>query len=431
MPYITQTRALPYPSNVENVFRLNGVLRPSSGALITPIGSETTYSFRSNGTDDDDFLTGAQLAEQVGDDYRLRYDTGHEFWTEKYRTEYSHTRGYALNVRNGSQKWEYRGLCYPLVRGNWSQYPQVTFPTSAEKLKDGTEAIRRTRPTKPHASLAQLTGESVQRLPTMVGLTAFKEGLSARSVSKEYLNLEFGVKPVLRDIAKLCKAVKESNKILRQFDRDSGKVVRRRLTLRDETTAVVLGSTSGLPYIGADLGTGKGIGLFSSANGGQDVVDQTTRKTSFSGAYTYYVPPISNDLMGKMERWEAQANQVLGSRANASLAWELTPWSWLIDWHGYIGDFISNVSSFSEDSLVLRYGYVMHHTMVKRVRMQRSFPLIDGGVGGTCFSAHIVERKERTRATPYGFGLDLESMSPRQWAILAALGITKAPERLR
>lgn len=41
-----------------------------------------------------------------------------------------------------------------------------------------------------------------------------------------------------------------------------------------------------------------------------------------------------------------------------------------------------------------------------------------------------VSRKVRRAASPYGFGLNAEAFSPKQWAILAALGLTRAPGRL-
>jgi len=39
-------------------------------------------------------------------------------------------------------------------------------------------------------------------------------------------------------------------------------------------------------------------------------------------------------------------------------------------------------------------------------------------------------RKQRFRANPYGFARNPNSFSGKQWAILGALGLTKAPRRL-
>jgi len=41
------------------------------------------------------------------------------------------------------------------------------------------------------------------------------------------------------------------------------------------------------------------------------------------------------------------------------------------------------------------------------------------------------EKKTRVRASPYGFGLSLDGLSDKQWSILGALGLTKAPRSLR
>jgi hypothetical protein len=42
-------------------------------------------------------------------------------------------------------------------------------------------------------------------------------------------------------------------------------------------------------------------------------------------------------------------------------------------------------------------------------------------------SLYRSERKERWKATPYGFGLNMAGFTDQQWAILAALGMTKSP----
>jgi len=38
--------------------------------------------------------------------------------------------------------------------------------------------------------------------------------------------------------------------------------------------------------------------------------------------------------------------------------------------------------------------------------------------------------KKRVKATPYGFGLDTDAFTPRQWAILGSLGISRGSRLL-
>jgi len=40
-------------------------------------------------------------------------------------------------------------------------------------------------------------------------------------------------------------------------------------------------------------------------------------------------------------------------------------------------------------------------------------------------------KKERAKATPYGFGVDPATFSEWQWSILAALGLTLGPHKMR
>lgn len=123
-------------------------------------------------------------------------------------------------------------------------------------------------------------------------------------------------------------------------------------------------------------------------------------------------------------------NHLLGTRLDAETLWNLAPWSWLSDWKANIGDNIANASKLSEDGLVLRYGYLMSETISDHT-LSLHGPIPDGvGSCGPISLTFSTVRKQRVRATPYGFGLDPNGFNVRQWSILGALGITKAPGKL-
>jgi len=106
-----------------------------------------------------------------------------------------------------------------------------------------------------------------------------------------------------------------------------------------------------------------------------------------------------------------------------SLAWELLPWSWMVDWFGNVGDLMANISAASYDNLVAKYAYIMRTRRISYNTIQDQ-PLTIGKslrLNGTFF----VETKERAAASPYGFGLDWNGFSTSQLAILAALGISR------
>lgn len=117
--------------------------------------------------------------------------------------------------------------------------------------------------------------------------------------------------------------------------------------------------------------------------------------------------------------------KVLGLELTPETLWNLAPWSWAVDWVSNAGDVVSNISDWANDGLVLKYGYMMEETSVTDVY---TFDGPSGLPGNHQPYPVTLQRtvKKRIRATPFGFGLNWSGFSPRQLAILAALGITKS-----
>jgi hypothetical protein len=283
-----------------------------------------------------------------------------------------------------------------------------------------------TIPTAPEANLAQFLGELRERLPQFVGTALFHQGVTAHSLGEEHLNVQFGIKPFWNDVQKMARAVLDARKILRQYERDSGRYVRRRATLGGSSSSVARADISThviMPtFYGSDMHN-----VIWANSPPTTVVDNYHSEAWFSGAWQYHLEDADN-FLAKMNYYEQLANKLLGTRFDASTFWELTPWSWLVDWNFDIGRFFRNVDALSSDSLVLRWGYVMHRTECTRVYQKVGLQLQPNAWGPTALEAfYTVSRKERHRATPYGFGVDMQALSPARIAILAALGLTKAP----
>jgi len=213
-------------------------------------------------------------------------------------------------------------------------------------------------------------------------------------------------------------------KLVKQYLRDSGQVVRRRFSFPPAYTVseAIVNPDDGL---GGPNNVG---GLFDTSPAvpwGQVV---RRRETSvhrwFSGSFTYYAPAqmFADTLSGHAQ----VAKRMLGLDLTPDLLWELAPWSWAVDWFSSTGAAISNLSALASDGLVMRYGYIMEHT-----RVQDTYTLI----GSTKFSSgytgrpaplvFISETKIRRRANPYGFGLTMAGLNGRQKSILAALGLSR------
>lgn len=119
-----------------------------------------------------------------------------------------------------------------------------------------------------------------------------------------------------------------------------------------------------------------------------------------------------------------KGHKLLGLRLDPELLWNLAPWTWLIDWFGNLGDVVTNGSQYLFDGLVMKYGYVMEH--YKEVSIFDTTPIrFINGTSASPQATFLRETKRRLGATPFGFGLDIATLSEWQWSILAALGMSR------
>lgn len=305
-------------------------------------------------------------------------------------------------------------------------WPAPVIMSSSDMIAFGTTAISRTAPTNPVSglltSLVELKREGI---PSVLGIESWRNRTNiARAAGNEYLNHQFGWLPLISDLKKFSHAVTHQDELLRQYERNSGKRVKRTLKIPiSSSTATVVDPAypqPALPAIWVD-----------STEARYKVTDYTTtQEVWFEGAFSYYLPPYKPNG-DNLRRNEQLANYLYGSRPTPAVLWNLTPWSWAVDWVSNAGDVINNISLFTTDGLVLHYGYVMHKSVntwrVSHPKIRfKSYP---GEVGNVGFTASTTV-KQRFPATPYGFGLDTSGFSARQWSILAALGLSRGSRQM-
>jgi hypothetical protein len=155
--------------------------------------------------------------------------------------------------------------------------------------------------------------------------------------------------------------------------------------------------------------------------------EETRTLTWFSGCFSFYLQDIE-DLFRRS--WLGKAEDLLGLQLTPEVIYNLTPWSWLFDWFGNLGDVLKVMSNQLQFSQVMRYGYLMRHTLVTRSVYRDPVRDGQGALVGPLVMNSMAERKDRARANPYGFGVDLNALTSVQWAILGALGLTRAPKSL-
>jgi hypothetical protein len=350
------------------------------------------------------------------------WDTGGPFTSEKMSLAASPMK-VSLDVPHWID-YRYNGDILPFAPGDYeftvpSHWKDGNLSPDGELnlVALGAQAASRSAPTNPHAALSTTIGELAREgLPAITGLTTLKGRGKPTAVAGEYLNHEFGVRPLVSDVKALCNAVKKSKDILEQYYRDSGKVVRRKYAFPSEVETSSFRYRSGVtswPILQYPF--------YSQPYGNIDVVRTTTKRTWFSGAFTYYAksPTDASDLLSYYQ----QANHLLGVGVTPATIWNLTPWSWALDWFGNIGDVLNNVSMAMTDGLVMRYGYLMQEYRNETTYRFSGATLYDGRPID-CSVTYNYTLKRRRGASPFGFGITDSDLTPKQWSILAALGMT-------
>jgi hypothetical protein len=275
----------------------------------------------------------------------------------------------------------------------------------------GTRAVSSMSPLNPSADVATTIAEfaSERKFFSVPG--------NAGSAPGEYLNYQFGVAPTIGFAQDLRNAIRDKEKIVAQLARDSGRLVRRRgMVFQDSSSSPVTETLADVRTVGPSLVSA----LVTQGKLYTSVFE--SRKAWFSGAFTYHVP--REGLM----RTIAELDKKYGVKPGASTAWELLPYSWLLDYKLNIGQILGNLDQYASDGLVMPYGYVMGQS-IKRTHYRWEGQIRDetGLFRPTVVSAMVTETvKQRVAANPFGFGISPGDLSARQLSILAALGISKA-----
>lgn len=319
----------------------------------------------------------------------------------------------------------YKGPLYPIQPPfTLSLYPPDAHSTNSVLDKAGATAVARCKPTNPVADASTFLGELLKDgIPSIVGSQTWKaRTLTAKNAADEYLNVQFGWRPLLSDVNKLVNAVGHANTVISQYERDSGKVVRRgyRFPSSHSSVEVLVNDGSSVRPYGPE--TGEFAFTTPPQYGKLYRVRETTQHRWFKGAFTYYLPS-GYDSRNEMDRIALLAKRI-GVSPTPETLWNLAPWSWAVDWFTNTGDVVSNLQSWKIDGLVMRFGYIMEHTIVSDTYTLRpsGFTLPLAKVPTLTF---VNETKIRRRANPFGFGVTWDGLSSFQASIAAALGISR------
>lgn len=347
--------------------------------------------------------------------------------------------GVAANVVNHNGEQMYSGPIYGIDVS--SSAPIATHhvklaPSSMEiEDSDGTVAISRCAPSNPTTSVATGVSESFREgVPSLFGIQSWKKRTEAlRAAGSEYLNYQFGWAPLQSEINDVVNVSRNHRNLLYQYKRDEGRNVHRRFDFSPEISSWDEELEPSSQLTGVVNGT-SWLWFTSNREASRVIRVKTTRRKWFEGCFTYG-GPSGIDSFRNAERFGREADALYGTHLTPSVLWELTPWSWAVDWFSNAGDLIKNLTAFSNAGLVMRYGYMMEEFTSIRYTSFGNFPF---GVETKPFSYSpvsegsnvtgvITRTRARKRANPFGFGIGWEGLSPTQLAITAAIGITRFP----
>lgn len=361
-----------------------------------------------------------------------RQDIGGNFRNDKTYVRETKIPLYTMSNEKMTSPGIYIGYTYigpvtPVAFSSGYSFPPSAASTDSVLNAVGAKVISSVKPTNAVAELSTSLLEIYREgLPRAISSSRWEPQLKdlLNVGSEELLNIHFGWKPLVNDIMGFAHGVLDSHELLSQFNRDSGRVVRRRMDLPPTTSqsySIVASDVS--PYTTSSHGD-----MYDPATVNKGKVTRT-RTTSvrrwFSGAFTYSsnIDGVTADV--GVTNVSQYANTLLGADITPTTLYNLAPWSWAADWISSLGDIISFADDHQKYGLVMPYGYLMEHSIVTDTYVFTGpTGFRNSSIVPTPF-ALVTETKIRRKANPYGFGLTWESLNSTQQAILASLGITK------
>lgn len=249
----------------------------------------------------------------------------------------------------------------------------------------------------------------------------------------EYLNVQFGWAPLIRDIANSLQLLATIDQML--FPPDSTRrKVEQEVYFRASTSenshawslAPPIHVISGTEMTEKTVAFDYEGGTFSPVIGMESTLTASEKLSVFTTVRfnTSMRPTAINN--GYLD----QFTELMGLELTPSVIWELTPWTWLLDWFSNIGTVVENLSNLNLSGVILNYCYSTARREVSsgvwsRPSVGSNFYQFASFSGNPIASMQL-DQKVRIAASPFGFDVATDSLNAGQWAILVALGLARS-----
>lgn len=353
----------------------------------------------------------------------FRTDKGHPWSLEKFRFN-----GKLLDCQYGStgstSRTHYIG--YPQLLTLAGDSNGFHVPAASDLRSWAAVKYGQTAPTSDRFSVPAFVGELREGLPRLIpallqGRASFFKGLG-----NDYLNVQFGWIPFLNDVRSIAETLyRATNGLFQPW----GATHRS----RGEQPNISMDSSSS-PWTGGIVISGfdpAGFGLtgsqaisFLGLNGQAIRSSRVEVRRWFEGEYVY-LPKAGFNPGDHLERFET----LMKTDLTPSDLWQLSPWSWLVDWFLDIGGAIEAYETATSSRVLSTYAYAMEETLTRKGSLIWSITPDANRyyAGPRSFAGEwVYHRKLRIRANPFGFTLNpTVSLTALQLGILGALGLTR------
>lgn len=342
--------------------------------------------------------------------------------------------------------WQYEGF-FVDSGGLWGSDSTSNYQALGVPALTGYDTLAwdQLKPKVSKANLAQFLYE-LKDLPHMLESTAnalwnswrsFGGGYSSvvmhpKSVADNFLNHEFGWRPFLQDMFSFFDVFHNSEKYIADIVQQNNTWVRKKRVLEETESDqlltryyqnAIVPSTASWQIAGCCKNmTIDGIDCAGFA----DIREIKKNRVWAVGEFKFYRPEFDDSLSEFSSQFVniQRLMTLYGLRINPTVLYKVTPWTWAVDWFTQFGRLIERVDDFIVDGIVSKYLNIMRRT--ERLVRKTSVTNFYSGSMTLHWERNQTMKQRIVSDSPYGFGQPWATLSPKQWAILGSIGITRS-----
>lgn len=310
-------------------------------------------------------------------------------------------------------------------------------PTISPSLEPYYPAAARMRPKIEQAGLGQAIAE-IRDIPRTLKTTlrGFRDlwrsiggdrdhpFMSPKRAADEFLNLNFGWGPMVKDVSDAIRVTRDYNEYVTDLMNRNNRWDHKSWIFEESETPWTVSKGSGWKIQPTSVANTAFCFLDSAGNVGSWEIQVRTKKRVWgTGDFKFYRPEFDSSLVDFDSNWNRvqRAMTLYGARVNPELLYKITPYTWLFDYVTNAGSVVSQMQAAATDGVVSKNLYLMCSRVNELVFTQTCN--FHSGTRAFAWRRKISSKQRDHAGSPFGFGLSPFSLSGRQYAVLAALGL--------